>query len=171
MKSTLLVFGLLSGLVLTSSFLNSYSERELFVASPADEQAIKNIIEQETAAYFQRDSTRLFSFYADDEITQTVWNSPDGSYGSYKGFRSIHKNFTEAFVKYPKPQVQPKVERTGWFFKPFSEEWMWVNFVQKHKGDDGKLVTNYETRVMKKVKGNWKIAVMYALSDHAVVSK
>jgi hypothetical protein len=45
---------------------------------------------------------------------------------------------------------------------------MWVNFIQKITGTDGKLYTSYETRLMKKVGGQWKIAVMYALSDHAM---
>jgi len=168
MKTTRFFSILLIGLLVTTAFIKIKQSKNTGVA---DEQAIKNIIEEETAAYFQRDSTKLFGFYVDDNITQTVWNSPNGSYGSYKGFKNIRKNFTQAFIKYPKPQQQPKVERTEWFFKSFSEEWMWVNFIQKNRGDDGKLYTSYETRVMKKMKGNWKIAVMYALSDHAVENK
>ena len=168
MKTIQIFIVLLIGLVGTTAFIKI---DRLANSTTTDEQAIKKIIEDETAAYFQRDSTKLFSFYVDDDITQTVWNSPNGSYGSYKGFKSIRKNFTEAFIKYPKPMKQPNVARTEWFFKPLSAEWMWVNFIAKTKGDDGKLYTSYETRMMKNVKGNWKIAVMYALSDHAVVAK
>jgi len=60
------------------------------------------------------------------------------------------------------------LERTDWFFKPLSDQWVWVNFIQKTGGTDGKLYTSYETRIMKNVNGNWKLAVMYALSDHGV---
>ena len=158
---------LIIGLIVTTAFVRINRSEDL---GPSDEQAIKNIIEEETAAYFQRDSIKLFSFYADDAITQTAWNSPNGSYGLYKGIKSIRKNFTQAFIKYPKPQVQPKVDRSQWFFRQLSDEWMWVNFIAKFNGDDGKLYTSYETRVMKKVQGNWKITAMYALSDHAVVA-
>jgi hypothetical protein len=167
MKAIRIFSVLIIGFIITTAFIK-INRLENF--GPADEQAIKSIIEEETAAYFQRDSIKLFSFYVDDNITQTNWNSPNGSYGSHKGFKNIRRNFTQAFIKYPKPMKQPKVDRTDWFFKPFSDEWMWVNFIQKNKGDDGKLYTSYETRVMKKVKGNWKIAVMYSLSDHAVAA-
>ena len=136
-----------------------------------DEAAIRNIIHEETAAYFNRDSTKLFSYYTDDEITQCIWNSPDGSYGGYKGLHNIHKNFTTFFRKNSSPVKQPPIERTEWFFRKFSDQWMWVNFIQKTTGFDGKTDTSYETRILKKVDGQWKIAVMYALSNHGIVSK
>ncbi len=43
---------------------------------------------------------------------------------------------------------------------------MWVNFTQKMTTSDGKTYTSYETRLMKQESSNWKIAAMYALSDH-----
>ncbi|HEY5747764.1 MAG TPA: hypothetical protein VIU12_16940 [Chryseolinea sp.] len=135
-----------------------------------DEQAIRHVIEAETAAYFNKDSTKLFSFYVDDRITQSAWNAPNGSYGAHKGLASIHKNFTEAFRKNPKPQPQPNIQRSQWLFQKFSNEWMWVNFVQETDGADGKRYTNYETRIMKKVGSEWKITVMYSLGDHGLGS-
>jgi len=137
MKTIRIFSVLLISLIVTTAFIKINRSAD---SGPADEQAIKNIIEEETAAYFQRDSIKLFSFYADDAITQTAWNSPNGSYGMYKGFKSIRKNFTEAFIKYPKPQVQPKVDRSQWVFRQLSDEWMWVNFIAKFKGDDERSI-------------------------------
>jgi len=141
---------------------------ESLAATEQDEQAIRSIIETETAAYFNKDSTKLFSFYVDDRITQSAWNGSNGSYGSFKGLAAIRKNFTEAFRKNPKPQPQPNIVRSQWFFQKFSNEWMWVNFLQQTDGADGKRYTNYETRVLKKVGREWKLAVMYSLGDHGL---
>lgn len=165
MKTIQFLLLLIFGSAVSFAFLKPDSSADELV-SAADEAAIKKIIEDETAAYFQRDSIKLISFYADDAITQSVWNSPTGSFGYFKGLKSIRKNIHESFVAHPKAQQQPKVDRSQWFFRSFSENWMWVTFMQKTSGDDGKNYMGYETRVMKKVNGNWKICVMYALSDH-----
>ncbi|HTE31316.1 MAG TPA: hypothetical protein VK666_13135 [Chryseolinea sp.] len=158
-------------LMITSASLTIKQPAAALKFSTADQYAIRKIIEDETTAYFNRDSTRLISFYIDEDVTQSVWNSPDGSYGMYKGLKSMRKNFHDAFIKYPDIQPQPNIERTDWFFKPFSDEWAWVNFIQKTAGRDGKQFTNYETRVVKKVNNSWKLVVMYSLGDHGVKSK
>jgi len=136
-------------------------------ASPADETAIKKIIAAETEAYARRDSTLLISFYTDDPVTQSAWNSPDGSFGTYKGFARIRKNFSDAFRTAPRGSHQP-IERSEWFFRQLGEGWIWVNFIEKETTVEGKLHTNYETRLMKREGSGWKIAVMFALSDHGV---
>jgi hypothetical protein len=161
----------ISAMMIVSAWLNFKQGPIEPSFSTADEQAIRKIIEGETDAYFNRDSLRLISYYVDEDITQSVWNSPDGSYGMYKGLRSMRKNFHDAFIKYPDIQPQPNVQRSDWFFKPFSDEWAWVNFVQKTAGRDGKQYTNYETRVVKKVNNSWRLVVMYSLGDHGVKSK
>ncbi|MBL0739672.1 hypothetical protein [Chryseolinea lacunae] len=133
-------------------------------ASEAD--AIQRMIVQETAAYFNRDSTALFSFYADDDITQSTWNNAEGSYGTYKGLINIRKNFSAYFRKNPIPQPQPNIERSQWQFRKLSSDWMWVNFLQKTDGPKGERYTNYETRLLRNVNNQWKIVVMYSLGDH-----
>jgi hypothetical protein len=135
-------------------------------ASKADQTQIINTISAETGAYVKRDSTLLMSFYTDDVITQAAWNQPNGSYGLYKGYKSIKQNFSNAFRLHPEPVVMPKVDRTDWFFRPLGKGWMWVNFIQKSVNNQGKLYTSYETRIMKWEDAKWKIAVMYALSNH-----
>jgi ketosteroid isomerase-like protein len=132
------------------------------------ESTIKKIIENETLAYVNRDSTQLLSYYVTDDVTQSAWNNHNGTYGLHKGFEAISKNFRKQFKEHPERLHLPDVTRNDWYFRPLSKEWMWVNFIQKVTGTDGKLYTSYETRLMKKDGGQWKIAVMYALSDHAV---
>jgi len=137
-------------------------------ASSADETAIKKIIAAETDAYARRDSTLLISFYTDDPVTQSAWNSPDGSFGTYKGFAQIKKNFSDAFRATPQASYKPAIERSEWFFRQLGEGWIWVNFIEKEITSEGKLHTNYETRLMKRESSGWKIAAMFALSDHGV---
>jgi ketosteroid isomerase-like protein len=157
-------------------FLSGCREREQRVNLTASfsakeenaESAIKKIIENETLAYVNRDSTQLLSYYVADDVTQSAWNSHNGTYGLYKGFDEISKNFRKQFKEHPERLHLPDVTRNDWYFRQLSKEWMWVNFIQKVTGTDGKLYTSYETRLMKKDGGRWKIAVMYALSDHAV---
>lgn len=129
-------------------------------------ETIQRMIASETAAYFNRDSTALFSFYTDDDITQSTWNDAEGSYGTYKGLKSIRKNFSTYFREHPTPQPQPNIERSQWSFRKLSNDWMWVNFLQKTDGPKGERYTNYETRLLKNVTGQWKIVVMYSLGDH-----
>lgn len=128
---------------------------------------IRNTIEKETMAYVNRDSTLLLSFYADDEVTHSAWNNPDGTYGLHQGLNSIAQTIKKAFRDHPEKMHMPDIKRIDWFFKPLSDNWMWVNFIQKMNTVDGKLYTSYETRLMKRENGVWKICVMNALSNHA----
>jgi hypothetical protein len=136
-----------------------------------DEESIQQVIASETQAFVDRDSVALMNYYSDDDITQSAWNNPNGSYSSLKGIDNIRNNFRNAFRNNPARQHLPDIDRTGWHYRRLSDEWMWVNFIQEIKLTNGKLYTSYETRLMKKENSSWKIAVMYALSDHAADDK
>ena len=131
-----------------------------------DTAEIKKVIAGETQAFADRDSTRLLAYYTDDVITQSAWNNPTGSYGVLHGKTSIRSNFAQAFKNNPNRVYLPEIKRSQWVFRQLSAEWMWVNFRQEIITTDGNVYGGYETRMMKKVKEEWKIAVMYALSDH-----
>ena len=137
----------------------------------ADEASVQQVIADETAAFVDRDSTRLFRYYADDAVTQSAWNNPDGTFGSMQGISQIQASFKQAFRRHPERQHLPQVERTDWQFKRLAPDWMWVNFTQKMVLTDGTTYRNYETRLMKKEADQWKISVMYALSDHGRPAK
>jgi hypothetical protein len=134
-----------------------------------DETAIRETIANETRAFVNRDSTRILSYYTKDSVTQSAWNNGNGAYTVLHGFEAISENFRKAFKANPERQILPEIERSGWYFKPLSRDWMWINFTQKYTATNGKVYTSYETRLMKQESGQWKIAVMLALSDHAVV--
>jgi ketosteroid isomerase-like protein len=156
---------LATGIIVTVLFTSASAQSPLTAAGERD---IKKVIEAETDAYFREDSIALYKFYTDDAITQSAWNSPNGSYGRVKGAQAIRKNMGEAFRKYT-IERPVSLERTEWFFRSLSPEWVWVNFIQKTVAKDGKTYTNLETRMIKKENGQWKLAVMYSFGDHAVV--
>lgn len=167
--ATTLVIGLFVSLLQSCNQQGSDSTETVksnTVSKETEESEIKKIIAEETAAFVDRDSTKLLSFYSADDITQSAWNSPDGSYGTLKGIDKIRSNFREAFKKNPERQNLSDVERSNWFFRHLSNEWVWVNFNQKIKLLNGEIYSGYETRLMKKETIGWKISVMYALTDH-----
>jgi hypothetical protein len=143
-----------------------FTQASAIAQTDETKKSILATIEGETDAYVKRDSVRLFSFYADDAVTQAAWNNPDGTFGQFKNAKEIKKSFSEFFRNNPVSNYDPKLSRSDWFFRPLGSDWMWVNFIQKLTTPDGKLYTTYETRLMKKDGKVWKIAVMYALSDH-----
>ena len=128
--------------------------------------AIKQVIADETEAFINGDSTLLLSFYADDAITQSVWNQKNGAYALLKGKDKIRDNFSAAFKHKPERQALPTVERINWSFKQLSEEYIWVNFNQLLKLKNGSIYDCYETRLMKKEGSGWKTVVVIAMNDN-----
>jgi hypothetical protein len=146
----------------------SFHARAQTLASHTDEEAIKQVITSETNAYLMRDSNLLISYYADDPITISAWNEPNGSFGTFSGLQMIRKNMSESFREHPSAPYQPEFKRSDWFFRPLGSDWMWVNYKEKIPMANGKIYNLYETRVMKREASGWKIAVMLALSDHGI---
>lgn len=132
-----------------------------------NEEEIKKAIADETEAFIRKDTVQLFSFYSDDELTQSVWNNEDGTYTILKGKDQIINSFSFALKRRSPQQVLPGIERTNWFFKHLSEEYIWVNFDQVLKYKDGKNEFSYETRLMKREKSGWKTTATIVLSNTA----
>ncbi len=135
-------------------------------AQKADEEAIKKVIIDETTAWANHDTVAHFAAIADNELTQGAYNNRNLSIGTYKGFASIQKNVRDAIKSNAKPFYLPNVERSNWLIKVLSPEWAWVNFSQKAKTIRGETYTSYETRLMHKEGGKWKINVVNAMWDY-----
>ena len=151
---------LLHFLVFSTLFINSVR------AQTTDEDAIKKVIMDETAARANLDTTAYFAAYADNELTQGVWNKRNLGYAAYSGFATLQKSRREDLKNNFKPFYLPDVERANWFVKVLSPEWAWVNFTQKTKTIRAETYTSYETRLMHKEGGKWKINVINSLWDY-----
>lgn len=156
MKNAILFFWALCSTISTLAQTPSVS---------ADEAAIKEVIINETTAWANRDSIAFLASYADDALTQGTWNNPDGSYGFYKGFSAI-KASSSNIKNQPKKMYEPQVERTDWVINMLSNEWAYVNYNEKITTVKKEIFPTYETRLMKKVGGKWKIVAMQALWDY-----
>ena len=167
MKINLLLFSPLLVLLFTSKVFCQKQEGGRDLERANQEDAIRRVIEQETEAFINNDSTLLFSLYADDEITQSVWNQQDGSYAVLKGKDEIRNNYLAVFKKKPAKSVMPELARTNWVFKHLSDEYAWVNFNQRITSKSGKISDCYEVRLMKKEKSGWKTVTVVALNDHS----
>ena len=132
----------------------------------SEEEAIKSVIIGQSTAWANSDSIGYFNSFIDDEITQTVYNYVDGSYGVFKGMNSIKERIRSNLKANPNKTYNAQVERTNWLIKKLSLDWAWVNYNQKTSNVKGEIFVSYETRLMNKVNGKWKLAVINALWDY-----
>jgi hypothetical protein len=131
-----------------------------------DDEAIKKVIIDESTAWANRDTTAYFAAYADNELTQGVYNNRNMSIGVYNGFAAIQKSVRDGIKANPNQVYKPTIERSNWLIKVLSPEWAWVNFTQKTTTVRGQVNTSYETRLMKKEGGKWRINVVNAVWDY-----
>jgi hypothetical protein len=144
-------------------FMGSMS---LLFAQNNDEEAIKKVIVDESTAWAKRDTTAYFEAFAKNEITQGAWNNRNLSYGVYSGFETLQKSVRDNIKSNPTPSFGTNMERTNWLIKLLSPEWAWVNYTQKTTTLRGIINTSYETRLMHKEGGKWRINVVNALWDY-----
>ena len=135
-------------------------------AQSTEADAIKKVIVDETTAWVNLDTTAYFAAYADNELTQGVWNKRNLGYAVYNGFATLQKSKREELKNNFKSFYLPNVERSNWLVKVLSPEWAWVNFTQKTKTIRAETYTSYETRLMHKEGGKWKINVVNSLWDY-----
>jgi hypothetical protein len=132
----------------------------------SDEIAIKNAIIAQSTAWANRDSLGYINSFADETVTQTMHNYADGTYSIAKGKNAIQEKLRANLKATPYKTYEPNIERKDWLIKILSPEWAWVNFTQKTTNIKGEIFTSYDTRLMKKVGGNWKLSALNALWDY-----
>jgi hypothetical protein len=135
-------------------------------SNQSNEQAIKKVIIDESTAWADRDTTAYFTAWANNELTQGAYNNRNLSIGVYHGFAAIQESVRDGMKNSPAKFYKPEIERTDWIIKLLSPEWAWVNFTQKTGNIRGQVNISYETRLMHKEGGNWRINVVNALWDY-----
>lgn len=159
-------------IVETSSTLDNYAMMQQLgllnkpTPSVNEDDAIKKVIIDESTAWAKRDTTAYFDAFAKNDITQGAWNNRNLSYGVYSGFETLQKSVRADVKSNPTPSYGTNMERTNWLIKILSPEWAWVNYTQKTTTLRGIINTSYETRLMHKEGGKWKINVVNALWDY-----
>lgn len=128
-------------------------------AQAEEETAIKNVIEQETDAWFARDAEKMKSYWAAvPQITQCVsllgdvviFNTAESSKGK------------DPFAMVGQVPQKATVTRTDWNFRIVGNG-AYVTY--KQKDDYAGMVFNfYESRFMEKMHGGWKIVAVNAVA-------
>ena len=137
----------------------------------SDETAIKAAIIAQSTAWANRDSVGYLNSFADETITQTMHNYADGTYSIAKGKNGIQEKLRANLKASPNKTYEPNIERKDWLIKILSPEWAWVNFTQRTTNVKGEIYTSYDTRLMNKVGGIWKLTALNALWDYKNVGK
>jgi DinB superfamily len=138
----------------------------------SDEIAIKAAIIAQSTAWANRDSVGYLNSFADETITQTMHNYADGTYTIAKGKNAIQEKLRANLKANPNKTYESNIERKDWLIKILSPEWAWVNFTQRTTNVKGEIYTSYDTRLMNKVRGIWRLTALNALWDYKnVVNK
>ena len=134
------------------------------LAQTNDVTAIKTAISDETNTFFKRQIDKVATYYVHDTHTSHQYNNPDGSVSVSNGWEAIH-NGMKAYYKANPTLELVNVERTNWILDPLAPGWYWVRFNQTMTDANRKVWKSNETRLMKRVDGQWKISSMIALFD------
>jgi hypothetical protein len=129
------------------------------IAQKNDILAIKQVIENETKAFFEID----YKTWADSwsHAPHAFWSFADTTdVNSFSGWEAINKGFADYF-KRAKPS-KAKIDRTWLDVKVYGNG-AYARFTQ-HVQDDSRRNPQAEVRVLEKSKGQWKIVCVSVIS-------
>ena len=166
MKSTFVIFGALLCVVLISPAIalkNSSSTDTM----AAEEEAVKKVIIAETEAFWDKDFQQLSNCWVQDEYVRVVGWWEHGGITVRKGWSVIGERMENVIKENPEKNRQ-NVAREN-FNVRISGNMAWVTFEQ-YGTDTGEKAMDmpglsYETRILEKHNGQWKIAYVGWLLD------
>lgn len=130
---------------------------------PADENAIKQVILEETQRFFARDYAGWSQTLVPDADVLQVWNNDDGTYAQAQGWDTISSNVRSFIEENPEP------DKTTLRFEDFRYRFYgdaaFVTYL-KYMGDAEDPTPVREIRVVEKHDGSWKIVCVAAFVDY-----
>lgn len=140
MRPTIMVICML----LSVSFLSAQQDNNF----SKKEQAVMQIIQQETAGWWERDYNKWADAWAHKDYI--LWSgTTQESHEQYDSWQTLSAYVKESFEAYPDPD-SGDITRTDWQFRIYKNA-AWVRFLQ-----DAYTITT-ETRMLEKVNGEWKL--------------
>lgn len=129
------------------------------LAQKNDIEAIKNVIEKETKAFFEIDYKSWADSWA--QTPYAFWSFADTTdVNSFSSWENIEKGF-KAYFKTSKPS-KAQIERTWHDIKIYGNG-AYARFTQ-HVKDNTKRSPQAEVRVLEKIKGQWKIVCVNVIA-------
>ena len=130
-------------------------------------QEIMTSIEQETKCFFERDYDCWTEHWSHKEYAYQAWNNSDGSVGVAAGWPAIDVQSGDYIKKYKKDGTShPIVKRENITWKFYNDSLAYMIWKQYNADQDTKAYqASYETRLMEKSDGKWRILNMSAFWD------
>jgi hypothetical protein len=127
----------------------------------AEEEAIKEVIITETNSFWSQDLVKLLDQLVQDEHLVYISIGTDG-YKERLGYDKVYSYYKKASTQDWSAWTDRVVERTNWKIDIFGDNAL-VLYNQKESVKlDGEVIETQskELRLMKKVKGHWKISMI-----------
>lgn len=136
----------------------------------AEKEAILNVIDNETAAFFKRDYESWQQYFVQEEYAFQAWNNAGGDFSASVGWAAVDKRIGDYIKAHPVPpgySYYPRVERRNMVIKFFSDKLAYLVWDQYNSDQENKSFRHSkEQRIMEKVNGQWKIANVSAFWDY-----
>ena len=127
----------------------------------AEEEAIKTVIVKETDSFWKQDLVQLLTTHSqeDDEVYISVGSN---GYRERVGWDKNYAYFKKASTEDWSDYSDIKVERSNWIVQIYGESaFVIFNQTMKFKLNDEPMETqSKELRLLKKMKGDWKITMV-----------
>ncbi|MCB0585376.1 MAG: nuclear transport factor 2 family protein [Phaeodactylibacter sp.] len=135
-------------LIVSSSF--AFGQKK----TSSDEEAIKQVIEQESRLFWARDFKNWQKVWVHEPYT--IWTAASNTgVRQYIGWDAWKEQVENLFKESPEPvPYDEDVKKYDYTFRVYGDG-AWVSFEQDNKG-----TTTYETRLLEKHGGKWKIAAV-----------
>ena len=123
-------------------------------ASNSIEEVIKQVIEQESRTFWARDFKSWQKLWVHEPYT--IWTAASNTgVRQYYGWDAWKEEVENLFQESPEPiPYEGDVKKSNYNFRVYGNG-AWVTFEQDNKG-----TTTYESRIMEKHGGKWKIAAV-----------
>jgi hypothetical protein len=120
----------------------------------ADEKAIMEVIENESRHFWARDFKKWKKQWIQEPYV--IWTAAsEAGVRQYHGWDAWEKEVLQLFEESPEPMpYDGVVEKKNYTFRIY-DNGAWVSFEQENEG-----TRTYETRIMEKKGGKWRIAAV-----------
>lgn len=130
-------------------------------------QEILTTIEQETKCFFARDYTCWAEHWSHKEYAYQAWNNSDGTVGVAAGWDAVNKQSGDYIKDNPVGgSSHPVVKRGNIQWKFYNDSLAYMIWTQYNADRDSQAYhASYETRLMEKSDGKWRILNVSAFWD------
>ena len=117
------------------------------------------VIEDESKHFWGRDLKNWKKCYVHEDYVTWAAATRDGV-RQYNGWKSWYKEVKNLFKESPEPQPYDGIVKKYDYNFRIYDAGAWVSFKQEDNG-----TVTYETRILEKVNGEWKIALVQLFFD------